>query len=230
MARVRAALFDLDGTLVDSAKDLAHAVNTVLARRGLAPLPTPEIASFLGKGAAHLMRKVAAARGLTPSEQELEALVSEYASILVASNSRGTEFFPGVLDALGELRAAGVKTALVTNKMRAITEAFLRDRGVEALFDIVVAAGDAARPKPASDMLVLAMERLGVHPHECVMVGDSRNDALAGRAAGTRVLLVGTGYNEGEPIGIWARENGFPAPLAGIAQVVEDLISEEDSA
>jgi phosphoglycolate phosphatase len=79
-------------------------------------------------------------------------------------------------------------------------------------------------------MLVLAMERLGAAPHECVMVGDSRNDALAGRAAGTRVLLVGTGYNEGEPIGIWARENGFPAPLAGIAQVVEDLISEEDSA
>lgn len=228
MTRVRAALFDLDGTLVDSAKDLALAVNTILSRRALPPLPTPEIASFLGKGALHLMRKVSQARGLALPDEELEALVAEYASILVASGSRGTEFFPGALDALGALRAAGVKIALVTNKMRPITEAFLRSRGLEALFDTVVAAGDAA-PKPAGDMLVLAMQRLGLSPQECVMVGDSRNDALAGRAAGTRVLLVATGYNEGEPIGLWARENGFPEPLAGIPQVAAELISEADS-
>ena len=144
--------------------------------------------------------------------------------VLVASGSRGTKFFPGAIESLKLLRQNGIKVALVTNKMRAITISLLESRDALGLFDTIVAADDTDHPKPAGDMLVLAMKRLGTAPEQTVMVGDSRNDALAGRAAGTRVLLVNTGYNEGEPIDLWAEKNGFAKSLDGIVSVASLLL------
>jgi phosphoglycolate phosphatase len=226
MPCIRAALFDLDGTLVDSAQDLTDAVNAVLTKRGLATFDTATVSSFLGKGAIHLMREVALARGLPASDEDIARLVVEYADVLVASGSRGTQFFPGAVESLKQLRESGVKVGLVTNKMRAITIAFLEKRDAFCLFDTIVAADDTEHPKPAADMLLLAMKQLDAAPQETVMIGDSRNDALAGRAAGTRVLLVNTGYNEGEPIDLWAERNGFAKSLDGIASVARLVLAE----
>lgn len=226
MPGIRAALFDLDGTLVDSAQDLTDAVNAVLAKRNLPALDTQTVASFLGRGAVHLFREVARARGLPTGEADIAEFISEYADVLVASGSRGTKFFPGAIESLKLLRQNGIKVALVTNKMRAITISLLESRDALGLFDTIVAADDTDHPKPAGDMLVLAMKRLGTAPEQTVMVGDSRNDALAGRAAGTRVLLVNTGYNEGEPIDLWAEKNGFAKSLDGIGSVASLLLHE----
>ena len=230
MPRIRAALFDLDGTLVDSAQDLTDAVNAVLTKRGLPALDTATVSSFLGKGAVHLMREVALARGLPAGEEDITELVSEYADVLVSSGSRGTLFFPGAIESLKLLRERGIKVGLVTNKMRAITIAFLEKKDAFSLFDTIVAADDTEHPKPAGDMLELAMKRLGAAPQETVMVGDSRNDALAGRAAAVRVLLVNTGYNEGEPIDLWAERNGFAKSLDGIPSVARLVLAENSRA
>ncbi len=91
-----------------------------------------------------------------------------------------------------------------------MTEAFLASHGLGELFDVVLTGSDAERLKPAPDLLRLALERLGVSAREAVMVGDSSNDALAARAAGTALMLVDGGYNEGVAVQDWARANGFP--------------------
>ena len=101
-----------------------------------------------------------------------------------------------------------------------MTLSLLADKGLAPLFDVVVAGDDGHTPKPAPDMLLAAAAALGASAADCVMVGDSRNDALAARSAKMTVRLVACGYNEGEPIGQWAQANGFDAPFPATAQAV----------
>lgn len=224
---IKAALFDLDGTLIDAMPDLTCGINAMLARNGLSGLSEKEVSNMVGKGAGLLVRRAFAARGRYPDEQTLQNELNAYCEWMVKNGAKHSVVFPGVVDGLKACQEAGIKVALVTNKPVNMTRSALRELGLERSFDVVVAAGDAPTVKPEPEMLLLACQKLGVNPGDAVMVGDSGNDALAARNARMRSILLSTGYNEGEPIESWAKEHGFDAPYGAIVEVFERLIREQ---
>lgn len=221
----KAVLFDLDGTLVDAIPDLVCGVNALLAKLGRPSLTESQVRTMVGKGASVLLKRAFTAAGV-PETVDVEAELRWYIAWMVEHGDRHTRVFSGIPESLAKLRKAGVRTAIVTNKPRHMTQSALEHTGLAVSVDCVVAAGDAPTVKPEPEMLFLAAERLGVNPSDCVMVGDSGNDALAGRAAGMPAYLVRTGYNEGEPIDRWAAEHGFENLYDDVNGVVEALLKQ----
>ena len=220
---VRAVLFDLDGMLVDSVPALTAGLNDVLATYGSTPMTEKAVADLVGKGVRKLIEDVFAVKQLPTDDKTIDEACALYVARNVARGNHDAKFFPGALDAVAALRRTGVKTVLVTNKSRAMVETFVRDAGLGNYFDAVVAGDDTPHPKPAGDMLLLGAKKVGVSIADCVMLGDSRNDAEAGRNAGVAVRLVKTGYNEGVPIEIWGPENGFDAVYEDVPAAIKDL-------
>ncbi len=221
---IRAVLFDLDGTLVDSAPELTEGVNAIMKVVRMRPFTVQEVSRMVGKGARVLFERVCEARGIFPTEQTITMMMQEYARAVRELNAPAA-FYPGALEGIRLLGGAGVRTALVTNKMRRMTEDLLQKNGIEDLFDAVVCGDDTRHPKPEGDMLLLACRQLGVAAGEALMVGDSANDALAGRAAHVRTVLVRTGYNEGTPIDVWARDHGFDCVREDVREVCADILA-----
>lgn len=224
--RTKAFFFDLDGTLVDSLPDI-HAGIRELARRQSLPVPPEEVvASMIGKGIRVLVERLASwwrERGVDLDESAQENLLPELISVWSAMPDL-VRPIPGALECVASLRSEGFKVALVTNKIRERTVEFLDRRGLSEAFDAVVTASDCERVKPWPDMLQLAASIVGVQTCECVMVGDSQNDALAAKAAGMQVLLVRTGYNEGVDIDLWSSQHGFTMVGKDVPTVVRDYL------
>lgn len=220
---VRAVLFDLDGTLVDSVPALTAGLNDVLSHYGATPMTEKAVADLVGKGVRRLIEDVFDVKKLPTDAATIDDAVALYVERNVARGNRDARFYPGALDAVKALRSIGVKTVLVTNKARAMVASFVRDTGLGDCFDAVVAGDDTLHPKPAGDMLLLGAEKVGVAIADCVMVGDSRNDAEAGRNAGAAVRLVKTGYNEGVPIEVWGPANGFAAVYDDVPAALKDF-------
>jgi phosphoglycolate phosphatase len=190
----RAVLVDLDGTLVDSAPDLAAAANQMLAQLGAAPLPLATVRSFIGRGIAGLVQQVlASADGLAHvGEADALALFERH---YTECNGCHSACYPGVIEGLSTLEWLGYPLACVTNKPRPYTMALLEAMGLSACFDTVVCS-DAATPlKPDPAPLLRACHQLGVQPALAVMVGDSEADATAASRAGMPVYLVRYGYS-----------------------------------
>lgn len=200
-AAPRAVLIDLDGTLMDTAPDLAEAANRMRGDFGLAPLPVERIAAFVGKGAEVLVHRALTddAEGRAP-DAEFARGRSAFYRHYHAVNGAAALLFPDALDALAMLRALGLRLACVTNKPREFTVPLLAGRALDRAFDAVVAGDDVPHKKPHPALLLEGCARLAVAPAEAIMVGDSINDAQAARRAGMRVVLVETGYNEGESV------------------------------
>ncbi len=194
----RAALIDLDGTLLDTAPDLAAAANATLAELGRAPLPAQAVRDFVGKGIAHLVRRaLEASSGAPPDEATFEAACARFAAHYARLNGGAAQPFDGVRDGLAAMRAAGLRLACVTNKLARFTEPLLAASGLRAYFDAVVTSDRAGARKPDPAIFLDACRRLGVLPGEACVIGDSSNDGEAARAAGCRFLLVPYGYREG---------------------------------
>lgn len=207
----KAFLFDLDGTLVDSLHDIYAGVRALAERRGLPSPPIEDVRDMIGKGIRVLVARLAEwwmSRGIAAEVSDQQALLSELVEVWSTVPDL-VRPIPGALECVARLRDQGFRVALVTNKIRERTVEYLAKNGLSDAFDAVVAGDDCEHAKPWPDMLCLAAQHLGVKAAECVMVGDSQNDALAARAAGMPVLLVRTGYNEGLGIDAWAAENGF---------------------
>lgn len=198
MTLLRAVLIDLDGTLMDTAPDLAAAANRMRADFGLPPLPVERIAQFVGKGAEMLVHRALTDRldGRVDAEQHARGSASFYRHYH-AVNGLDTIVFDQVPQALEVLRARNLKLACVTNKPREFTLPLLERLQLAPRFDTVVAGDDVRNKKPHPDLLVAACRNLGIETGAARMIGDSVNDALAAEAAGMRVILVKTGYNEG---------------------------------
>ena len=198
----RAVLIDLDGTLLDTAADLAAALNATLTEIGRPTLDVDAVAGYVGKGADVLVH-----RALTRSlDGRAEAALFDRAKASFYrhyrhQNGRATALIPGVREALDALRSNGLKLACVTNKPGEFTHRLLDRFGLADRFDAVVSGDDTIEKKPHAAPLLAACERLGVTPSDAVMIGDSENDLLSARAAGCRVILVDGGYNEGRPVG-----------------------------
>lgn len=179
----RAALFDLDGTLIDSRQDLADSVNDLLRELGLAPLPAPQLVSFVGNGARSLIRRAIAASAPghpAVADVQLRRFLPLYERRLLAT----TLPYPGVTAGLEQLRRAGLPLAIVTNKPLGPTLRILDGIGLRHLFGPVFAGDSLPTKKPHPAMLLAAAQALATPPSDCLMVGDSDVDVAAGAAAG----------------------------------------------
>jgi len=197
-----AVIFDLDGTLVDSAGEIADALNAALAEIGLEPLSIAVVTSLIGRGVHVLVQRALAKIGAAGvDEDDLVRRFERRYGDLLGSKAR---LFPGVRAGLERLHAAGIPLAVVTNKPRLFTESLLERLGIRELFGALIAGDDGVRAKPHGDMLIAACRAMGAAPGETLMVGDSDNDVRAARAAGLPVWCVPYGYNEGRPPGALA--------------------------
>lgn len=221
---IKAVVFDLDGTLIDSAEDLCAALNRMLAEQGLRPLALAEMVPMIGDGAAKLVERALAAAGgggsgggLVPPE-----LTRRFLAHYEPHAAERTRPIPGAAEALAALAAEGFALAICTNKPEQATRSILAALDLERYFAAVI-GGDSVpgRPKPDPAMVLAAIDRLGVAPHEAVMVGDAPNDVLAARAAGLPVLLRRGGYTS-----VPAEELGADAvfeDFADLAAAIEAL-------
>ena len=219
-ARVRAILFDLDGTLVDTAPDIASAVDATLRELEYPTLEDAQVRSFIGRGVDVLLHRALTRErdgraGADEHARARERFLEHYA----AHNGRTAKLYPGVREGIDHAKRLGIAMCCVTNKLQSFSEALLALTGLDRDFAFV--QGGDALPKAKPDPLPLrhAASRLGFAPSECLMVGDSSNDAHAARAAGMPVVLVGYGYSEDLPVG----EIDCDAVVASIADVVAAL-------
>ena len=201
--RIRAVLFDMDGTLVDTLPDIAAAVNAALAGLGLHTLDPAYIAKLIGNGPRILSRRALEAQeSLTADQRErlVEPLLEGYARNYAVQAGKLGRLFPGTLEGLRELSAAGYKLGVVTNALQHLAETVLARFGIAPHLQIVVGGDRVVRHKPHPEPLWQACNALDVAPHETLMVGDSIKDVSAARAAGCEVVCVPHGYDQGQPV------------------------------
>lgn len=191
-----AVVFDLDGTLVDSAEDLRSASNILLAELGRAPLDLPTIKSFIGDGVAKLVTRALEATGGLPVGQEESTLLRRFLDVYEADPSSHTRPFSGVVETLGVLRQQGLRLGICTNKPIIATQRLLEDLGLRQLVDAVVGGDSFPSRKPSPEPLLGLLAMLGVPAARAVMVGDNEHDVAAARAAGVaKVLIMRYGYS-----------------------------------
>jgi 2-phosphoglycolate phosphatase len=213
----RAVLFDLDGTLVDTAPDLGHAANLVRAGDGLAPLPIAEYRPVASAGARGLLK---VAFGIDPGHPTFAARREKFLAHYRAALSRESRLFDGIEAALAAFEGAGVRWGIVTNKPQWLTDPLLEDLGLAHRSAVSLGATDGLAPKPAPDALLRACATLRLAPDDCVYVGDDLRDVTAARAAGMPVLAAGWGYvGAGEPIERWGADAVLREPRELLALV-----------
>lgn len=205
-----AVLFDLDGTLVDSAPDLAGAGNDMRRDRGLPELPFERLRPMVGSGARGM---VGAAFGVTPDDVAFPALRDEFLSRYESRLTRESRVFDAMLPVLDTLDAASVPWGIVTNKISRYTGPLVEALGLAARAAVVICGDTTPHAKPHPAPLLEAARRLGVTAARCVYVGDDLRDVQAGRAAGMRTIAVAWGYlGQGEPIGAWQADDVIDRP------------------
>ncbi|MBI3903286.1 MAG: phosphoglycolate phosphatase [Nitrosomonadales bacterium] len=201
MSGVRAAIIDLDGTMLDTAPDFHVAINRMRDELSLAPLAIETIKTFVGQGSENLMRRVLGvdfdAAGV---EQRFEQALASYQKHYLVINGDHSTLYPGVREGLEALQAKGLRLACVTNKPLAFARPLLAKMQLTGYFDVVYGGDSFAKKKPDPMPLLQVCADFALAPQQVVAIGDSSNDALAARAAGCRVLNVPYGYNHGQPI------------------------------
>ncbi|SAL84038.1 phosphoglycolate phosphatase [Caballeronia arvi] len=227
---IRAAIIDLDGTMVDTADDFVAALNAMLARVGIEqPVTRDEVTNYVGKGSENLIRSVLAMR-LSPSQaaaqfdDALAIYQSEYAKV----NGKHSALFPEVKEGLVAMRDSGIALACVTNKPHRFAVELLAHFGIADFFKVILGGDSLPAKKPDPLPMLTACERLDVLPRETVAVGDSENDALAGRAAGLATLTVPYGYNHGKPVQS-VKSDGIVSSLRTAALAIAATLAPPDT-
>ena len=203
-------LFDLDGTLVDSAPDLAGAANDLRQVHGLPPLPYAALRPMVGTGARGM---VGVAFGVAPHEDRFadlrDAFLARYAERLLQS----TQVFDAMAPVLDRLDAAGQRWGIVTNKAMRFAEPIVAGLGLAERAAVVIAGDTTPYAKPHPEPLLEAARRLGLAPAACAYVGDDERDVVAGRAAGMVTLAAAWGYlGQGEPVAGWGADHVLSSP------------------
>jgi len=199
---LKAALFDLDGTLLDTAPDLAMAANAMRIELGMPPLREDIVATFVGRGMENLVRRVLAGSLLGSEEptQDISGPLACFRRHYHAVNGDRARIFEGTLEGLQTLRADGIQLAVLTNKPTEFTVPLLEQTGLRGFFSVIVCGDTCEQKKPHPMPVLHACSLLGVEAAKAVVIGDSVNDAMAARAAGCPVLVVPYGYNEGRDV------------------------------
>ncbi|NYT35308.1 phosphoglycolate phosphatase [Allopusillimonas soli] len=184
-------LFDFDGTLADTAPDLAAAANKQRDRRGLPPLPYEALRPYASHGARGLLR---AGLGLTPDDDGYEACRQQFLDDYRADMTRHTTLFPGVSELLATLRSHGYAWGIVTNKAESLALPLVAHLGLEDECAVTVGGDTTPHAKPHPEPLLHAARKTGHAPQDCIYIGDDQRDIIAGKAAGMGTVVAAYGY------------------------------------
>ena len=210
--RLRAVLFDFDGTLGDSYPAIAASVNHVRGLHDLPPLTVEEVKRHVGRGAGHLLAHTVP---VGDAEANAAAYRAHHPSVLHS----GTRLLPGAAELLRLLHGRGLRLGVCSNKPVAFTRDLATYLGVAPLLDVVLGPEDVARPKPAPDMLLAALQRLNVAADAALYVGDMSVDVQTARAAGVAVWVVATGSEDRDAL-VRAHPDRLFAGLEELAKAI----------
>ena len=198
---VKAAIVDLDGTMLDTVLDIHAAINMMRADLGLGPLPVLRIRDMIGKGSDQLVRDVLAIDfGPDGVEPRFQAAFDAYQNHYETINGNHATHYPDVAAGLQALQDDGLRLACVTNKPIGLARPLLEQKGLSRFFDVIYGGDSLPKKKPHPMPLLQVCDDFALEPRQVVAIGDSSNDAQAARAAGCPVLTVPYGYNHGESI------------------------------
>ena len=200
---IDAVLFDLDGTLIDSAPDLGAAADKMRTDRGMEPLPLIDYRHMAGAGARGML---GVAFGLTPGDADFGALKEEFFVNYEACMTQRTYAFEGVVELIAKIDQAGLKWGVVTNKSARFTLPLTRQMPLFGSARTIVSGDTTPHAKPHPAPLFEAARQLQVEPGRCVYVGDDERDIIAGRAAGMATVAAAYGY-----LGAIASTHGWKA-------------------
>ena len=216
-------VFDLDGTLADTAGDLMGALNHVLSLDGLPPLPVEQARSLLGSGGRALIRRGFASAGQPLDEGRLEDLFRLFLAFYEDHIADRSHLYPGVVEALDRLAARGFALAVCTNKMEGTAKRLLAVLGVAGRFRAICGQDTFAVSKPQPGALLGTIDRAGGDAADCVMVGDSRTDIETAKAAGVPCIAVSFGYTD-RPVEEFGPD-GVIGHFDALAEAVEALLA-----
>lgn len=218
---IKAVVIDLDGTLLDTAPDLADAAMAMAADLGLPAIDLAEVKTYIGNGVSRLVKRVLTRDMFADPAPELFAqALPIYEKHYAEWVSRKSRPFPGVVEGLQAFRALGVHVACITNKAERFTVPLLRDTGLIDFFELILSGDTLPEKKPSPLPLLHACQVFGVEPDELLLIGDSLNDTQAARAAGCPVFCVPYGYNRGRPVS----ELDLDAVVSSLAEATTKVV------
>ena len=201
LSKPQMILIDVDGTLVDSVPDLAYCVDEMMRQLGRPPHGETRVRDWVGNGVERLVRRALVGQlDGEPSDADFAAAYPIFLELYADNTSKRSHLYPGVREGLAYMEAAGYRLGCVTNKAAQFTVPLLKDLGVYEHFGIVVAGDTLPVKKPDPQPLLHAAAHFGVAPQHALMIGDSKSDVTAARAAGFQIVCMSYGYNHGEDI------------------------------
>jgi N-acetyl-D-muramate 6-phosphate phosphatase len=217
ISKYHAILFDLDGTLADTAGDLGHALNLMLTARGMAAVELSRIRPHASAGARGLL---ALGFNLDVDHPNYESMRQEFLEHYEQHLARSTTLFPGVRDLLDEIEAGGMRWGIVTNKPHRFTLPVLRALGLLEGAACVISGDTTAHPKPHPAPMLRAAADLSLNPGACLYVGDDKRDIDAAHAAGMPAIVALYGYiGHGSPPEAWGADGYIDSPLELMARI-----------
>ena len=194
-------LIDVDGTLVDSVPDLAYCVDEMMRQLEMPRRGDQAVRKWVGNGVEKLVKRALTnAMEEEPPQALFEKALPVFSALYRENTSKRSHLYPGVEAALKFLKSTGVRMGCVTNKAEQFTVPLLKDLGIYDYFEIVVSGDTLPEKKPHPMPLLYAAEQLGVKPLQALMLGDSKSDIKAARAAGFGIFCMSYGYNHGEDV------------------------------
>jgi phosphoglycolate phosphatase len=213
-----AIIWDLDGTLVESAPDLATALNALLNERGQHGHPVDKVRPMIGDGVAKLIERGFRASGTPLDPASIEALMPRFMEIYTACATQSTHLVPHAREVLEHFYHAGVKQGLCTNKPVSVTRLILDALDIRGYFGSVIGGDSTSKKKPHPLPLLTCLQELDTRPEDAIMIGDSVADVGAARAANVPVILVPDGYT-----GVPAVSLGADYVVAGLADIPSSI-------
>jgi phosphoglycolate phosphatase len=227
MTSSRIVVFDLDGTLVDTAPDLINALNFVLDREGMPPVPLKSARTMIGQGARRLIERGLELEGRVASAEDITRLTSDFIDYYAANIAVESRPFEGLEDALDELAARGFRFAVCTNKLEWLSKRLLDQLGLSPRFSAICGADTFGVSKPDPAILRQTIAQAGGDARAAIMVGDAGPDVGVARRAGVPVIGVGFGYTE-VPIAE-LRPDRLIDHMRDLPEAVESLMPSEKS-